>query len=238
MRNVIRKVLRAVRMAMAKAGKIGKAVAVGLWNGVADVGAFLRGGQGAAQQLPMLEDEATEIEEFESDLAPENADELSPYERKRQGYEPHDVRAYAAARTAEERAGLGQRLTLKTRAWASALSGEEKHLVATASARALKAHLDGTNPLPGVREIGIIDKLRDPMANPHGNGLASKLINEGRGATFGKRNVMPQAVEASSDAPASFRAKQARNHQRKAKQRAEAPRPPYRMMNQKQAFGA
>lgn len=221
MRNLIRKVLRAVRVAMKK-----------LWNGTKGVAAFLSGQGGGAQ--PELEQEAGEVEEVENDLAPDNADELSPYERKRHGLEPDDVRAYTAARTAEERDELGKRLTLKTRAWASALSGEEKHLVATASPPALRAHMNGSTTLPGVREVGIIAKLRDPMLNPHGNGLASKLISEGRGgATFGKRIAMPQAVEASPDAPASFREKQAAYQQR-----SETPRPPYRMMNQQRAFGA
>ncbi len=228
MKNLIRKVLRAVRIAMKK-----------VWNGTRGLAAFLTGRGGGAQ--PALEPEVTESMEVEDELAPDNSDDLTPYERKRHGFEPHDVRAYTAARTAEERDELGKRLTLKTKTWANALSEDEKKAIATASTPALRAHLDGSSNLPGVREVGIIAKLvRDPMTNPHGNGLASKLINEGqgRGRAFGKRTAAPEAVEASPDAPISFRAKQAEFQKKKARQRTETPRPPYRMINGKRAFGA
>ena len=220
---------------------------------VGAVGRFLGGrGGGGAKVAPDLDGNDAKRDHLAETIA---ANAMSSYERRLRGLEPEDVRAFIAADTPDARREMGLRLTLKTRAWASSLSEGERRAVMQAPKATLAAHLSGERNLAGVRSVSIINEAaRDPMVNPHGNGLARKIANDNgeRRKAFGRFRAIEArraaAAEAShAGANPSFQLKQlrmtARNEANAAKRgdvirlrprgsETETPRPPAAMLRE------
>lgn len=196
----MRKILKQIAKAITKMVKVfGKGTS-------AIFGALFGRGSGEIAALEAVPDtQAETIAEFDSD--PENTNDLSPYERRRRGFEPIDVHGYAAAPTPEAKAEHASRMTMKTRHWVESLSDEDLKTVRLSSRNDLTAHLTGSRHIPGLSPVGIMSKARDPMPNPHGNDLATRLLGAnqnrpsvkamlfrearrqagGEGSTFGRR---------------------------------------------------
>lgn len=193
------------------------------------------GGRGGP---PMIE--SVEVEEVATPAASD--DDATPYERKRRGLEPDDVRNYLRAEPGNY-LDAAAKLTLTTRRWADSLNMDERKAVLAASSDDLAAHLKGGEAIANVRTTASalgIDVPAKPfgrrgMEQEEGRELVRPRIPHGaerEAKTFGRRAFAPQPPAQANDiATAIAEAKERRQDTRRRRNRSAGnlPRPSPRM---------